>query len=601
MVSQLRSVSLLLLLLAGLWMVDNLLWSLTNMLNRADKLGNLDPLQKVVGDGVLRARDAINLEKAYQDAETPAQRKTAAFELIEHLKKMKKDARIAALYRELVGAFPADRGKHLQRARWARIETARREGDQAAVLSQARTLRSLALREPVEKRLLEALLKWAAQHKYGDFRRETLKLATQVDSLDLKTRIQYLETLVRLYGDAGSEADLAKANALKQRLAEERERERRVKALSRKIDKVLKEGDAAQAWTLLEELAADFPGGRPTLAGVYRKVLTAAIHAGDEATTLKVWDVFTQMPALATHKLEKITPADWMSRNLYGTARTLLENGREDVFLKLMPPLLKEWPDMPIADLLRGELWARTGRTGKPPKPLYLIKKISPANVTIDGKLSEPVYASLSPLPGGWYMADAQYGPLHPAGAWKPRVVLFYTDTHLYLGGTFPELEPDTIKRYLANPDDPALYVEEAVDLFFDADRDLGDYEMVTGTIAHNNFLRLYHPGKMERDWYIFGKEREGSQDNNKQVEAAWQFGPKGFVWEIRTPLRLIFDNPEHLSGRLTLGTVRSVRMVEVPGNGKKKKKDGQSVITIAWSPMGYGHQLHAWDFFQFE
>ncbi|HBC88002.1 MAG TPA: hypothetical protein DCZ94_13710 [Lentisphaeria bacterium] len=258
-------------------------------------------------------------------------------------------------------------------------------------------------------------------------------------------------------------------------------------------------------------------------------------------------------------------------------------------------------PQADMHQFLDGEKWAHSGRPGNPPKPLYVIAHKSEAAITFDGKLDEPIYSELVPLPGPYCLNNGEdvEKPVQ-AGSLALKSYLFYTDKFLHVGVKVPEPCMDALRCKLPAGENSGAWADDGIELFFDMTRNLSEY-----LHWHVSNGEAFSYVKSKISGYKISKDLIIQMSHGKVLDefaCATYKGNDYYTMEFRIPLSQFTDSSDAkaLSGRLVNANLRRNRYLSA------KMTEGTSFhgerLEISWGQeSGFWHNPHRFNFMVFE
>jgi uncharacterized protein DUF5916/cellulose/xylan binding protein with CBM9 domain len=175
--------------------------------------------------------------------------------------------------------------------------------------------------------------------------------------------------------------------------------------------------------------------------------------------------------------------------------------------------------------------WGQAVAPAQPPQKTVHIQKI-PAKIKVDGKLDEPVWATLTPITD-FIQTDPDLGA--PVSE-RTEALIFYDDDNLYFGFRCYDREPQKILHHLGAHD--AITRSDSVDIFIDTfhDRRTGYYFSVNSRGIQ--FDAISNETRSNQDADPFSSVHDGTWDGiwfSAAVLQEW-----GWSAEIAIPFKSI-------------------------------------------------------------
>lgn len=213
------------------------------------------------------------------------------------------------------------------------------------------------------------------------------------------------------------------------------------------------------------------------------------------------------------------------------------------------------------------------GATKKPDDQGYVVRKTE-APITIDGKADEDAWAR---APWGPSFTDAQGGP---EVGHQTRAKLLYDDTNLYV---FIQAEDDDVYSSVTEKDG-ALWKEDVVELFIDADRNRRGY--VELQVNPNNtqldywfaHTRTQEPDKAWSANMTSAVNVRGTRDKRDDKDQGWDV-------EIAIPLVAVKGNHEAMGVTIPPAIGDKWNLNVVRG---EKKQGAQNPAAASWNQIPY-------------
>lgn len=577
------------LLVFGLVGLDRMLWEESSLKNRVgqNEESLIAPLDSLMVDAVGPILQREKLEEQLARTDAPKEYGRLSQELYKHLGKMGKTKEQANLMLQTAEKFPGVKDGNILEAHKLAAAYCVETGDSTSLL-----------------KLLEIMLGYISDRKLGEGLLETITcLATQGDSasfiekhlyplladknLKPDTRYGVISGLYSYYkkkGDAGNEEKLKKMLLASGKTVNMK---KLVTNATKQVNMLVRQSKFDQAMELAEINIELHPEHAAVFCKQYIGVGKAYLKKNDLDGVLKAW---RRLDLHGTKVSEKINSWDTHLFIRHTIVALLKENRHSDLtFVVNAASKLSKAYARQYAKFLAVQEWLQSGKKGQPPRPLYVVKHINESDIEVDGKLDEPIYSRLPPMPQPfWFSYNADSGYLRKADILKLRAYAFYSDKAIYVSIHAPEPTPEYIKRESRPGLTGGCWKDDCIEFFIDID-----------CKAQFATQWIFTPGE------AFSWGRPGVTKEEiaalPSIFCKAAIGEDAYVIEARIPLEQLPDGGKALSGKTVMGNLRRIRWLHENMKTEDKLKKSKNAA-ISWADIeGDSQSVTQMNLLQFE